>query len=122
MSSPGPPPAVDTLEASKCAWIMARAAASSIKSSLPRRLLVVAARRRQVQRIQLCPHPVERCRVAPAVLVEARVGVDLDDQQRFGRCVVDQIPGNCPNRTPGSLPATDGCAAVAPAACRAHGA
>src|SRR4051794_4057194 len=96
MSSPGPPPAVDTLEASKCAWIMARAVASSIKSSLPRRLLCVAARRRKVQRIQLGSHPLERCRVAPAVLVEARVRVDLDDQQRFGRCVVDQLAGQLP--------------------------
>src|SRR4051794_17156790 len=31
MSSPGPPPAAPTFEASKCAWIMARAVASVIE-------------------------------------------------------------------------------------------
>jgi len=30
------------------------------------------------------------------VVVETHVGVDLDDQQRFSRCVVDQITGQLP--------------------------
>src|SRR5688572_3260386 len=34
MSSPGPPPAAPTFEASKCAWIMARAVASFIETLL----------------------------------------------------------------------------------------
>src|SRR5215207_9983550 len=40
MSSAGPPPAAPTFEASKCAWIMARAVASFIENLLPRRGLV----------------------------------------------------------------------------------
>src|SRR5688500_18758302 len=40
MSSPGPPPAADTLEASKCARIMARAVASFIENLPPGRRLV----------------------------------------------------------------------------------
>src|SRR5829696_144709 len=35
MSSPGPPPAAPTFDASKCAWIMARAVASSIENLRP---------------------------------------------------------------------------------------
>src|SRR5215203_4734122 len=37
MSSAGPPPAAPTFEASKCAWIMARAVASFIETLLPGR-------------------------------------------------------------------------------------
>src|SRR3954452_6758238 len=37
MPSPGPPPAADTFEASKCAWITARAVASFIRNSFPER-------------------------------------------------------------------------------------
>ena len=54
------------------------------------------ARWGEVGRSQLDPDPSERCRVPPAVLLEAHVGVDLDDQQRLGRCVVDQIAGQLP--------------------------
>src|SRR4029453_14056575 len=43
MSSPGPPPAAPTFEASKCAWIMARTLASSIENLLPGRGLVPGA-------------------------------------------------------------------------------
>src|SRR5215218_7459912 len=43
MLSPGPPPAAPTFEASKCAWIMARAVASFIETLLPGRGLVPGA-------------------------------------------------------------------------------
>ena len=48
---------------------------------------------RKVHRMQLCSYPLESRRVPPAVVVEAHVGVDLDDQQWFGRRVVDQVSG-----------------------------
>src|SRR3954470_4937767 len=41
MSSPGPPPPAPTFEASKCAWIMARAIDSFIATFFPGRSLVL---------------------------------------------------------------------------------
>jgi hypothetical protein len=43
--------------------------------------------------MQLCSYPLESRRVPPAVVVKTHVGVDLDDQQRLGRRVVDRIAG-----------------------------
>ena len=51
---------------------------------------------RKVHRMQLCAYPLESRRVPPAVVVKTHVGVDLDDQQRLGRRVVDQVPGQLP--------------------------
>src|SRR5215218_3890301 len=55
MSSPGPPPAAPTLEASKWAWIMARAVASFIENSLPGCGLVPRARGRAAAQMVLAP-------------------------------------------------------------------
>ena len=55
MSSPGPPPAAPTFEASKCAWIMARAVASFIETLLPGRGLVLGAGRRAAAQMVLAP-------------------------------------------------------------------
>src|SRR5215204_3243060 len=55
MSSPGPPPAAPTFEASKCAWIMARAVASFIETLLPGRGVVLGAGRRAAAQMVLAP-------------------------------------------------------------------
>src|SRR5215210_3543122 len=55
MSSPGPPPAAPTFEASKCAWIMARAVASFIENLLPGRGLVPGAGCRAAAHMVLAP-------------------------------------------------------------------
>ena len=48
---------------------------------------------RKVHRMQLCSYPLESRRVPPAVVVKTHVSVDLDDQQRLGGRVVDQVSG-----------------------------
>jgi hypothetical protein len=63
--------------------------------------VVALTRWRKVPRIQLGPYPSKSRRVPPAVVLETHVSVNLDDQQRLGRRVVDQIPGNRPNRDDG---------------------
>src|SRR5829696_9972368 len=55
MSSPGPPPAAPTFEASKCAWIMARAVASFIENLLPGRSSVPDAGCRVAAHMVLAP-------------------------------------------------------------------
>ncbi len=42
--------------------------------------------------VQVEPYPAELRRVPRAIVLEARVGVDLDDQQRLGWRVVDERP------------------------------
>src|SRR5215203_4647887 len=55
MSSPGPPPAAPTFEASKCAWIMARAVASFIENPLPGCGPVPGVGRRAAAQMVLAP-------------------------------------------------------------------
>src|SRR5215212_6494565 len=55
MSSPGPPPAAPTFEASKCAWIMARAVASFIETLLLGRGPVPRASCRAAAQMVLAP-------------------------------------------------------------------
>src|SRR5215218_3636884 len=55
MSSPGAPPAAPTFEASKCAWIMARAVASFIDNVLPGRGLIPGGPSRVAVRMVLAP-------------------------------------------------------------------
>src|SRR5215218_4040609 len=55
MSSAGPPPAAATFEASKCAWIMARAVAPFIEKLLPGRGLVRGAGCRTAGQMVLAP-------------------------------------------------------------------
>src|SRR4051812_32462505 len=55
MSSPDPPPAAPTFEASKCAWIIARAVASFIENLLPGRGLVPGAGCRAAAQMVLAP-------------------------------------------------------------------
>jgi hypothetical protein len=45
----------------------------------------------QVRRPQIAADPTVPRRVPPPVVLEGHVGVDLDNQQRFGRRVVDQV-------------------------------
>src|SRR5690348_7258188 len=56
---------------------------------------------RQVRWLQITADPAEPGRVPPPVLFETHIRVDLDDEQRLGRCVVHEIPGSCPDRDDG---------------------
>jgi hypothetical protein len=63
-----------------------RCARRGIQGPCPLRL-----RSGQVGWLEVWPDPAEAGGMTPAVVFEAGVGVDLDDQQRLGRRVVDEI-------------------------------
>src|SRR5690349_18038110 len=77
----------------------------------------------EIDGLQVPAHPAEPRRLPPAVLLEAQVGVDRDDEQRLGGRVVDKIPWQLPEpRRWNPLPAMDAPTAAGPAARRAHAA
>src|SRR5215217_8717629 len=72
MSSPGPPPAAPTFEASKCAWIMARAVASFIENLPPGRGLAPGAGCRAAAQMVLASGGARACCGPPVPAMEGR--------------------------------------------------
>jgi hypothetical protein len=54
---------------------------------------VISSRRGRIGGLQVPADPAVRRGVSPPIVLEAYVGIDLDDEQRLRRCVVHEIAG-----------------------------